>query len=140
MAHRQSAPAEFSARDRFTYKEWADGSDMVFLLTLTWAGRTFRLSRVDSEVPYVDQNNQVYYHQYEGVIEEPTTFESALSLFASTADDISFSFTARLPGVSVSQPCIHFSSSSGRYSPGTPVTPLPVSGGVRSAAGEVRSR
>ena len=70
------------------------GKAVHFLLDLTWAGRTFRLSSVDLVVESVETGEAL---AYDGLLEQTPAFSEALNLFGTSAEVYAVPVTAVLP-------------------------------------------
>lgn len=70
------------------------GQRVRYLLDLTWAGRTFRMSSEDVLVASTETGQE---YEYEGLLVDPPELEEALDLFSATAEVQSISLTFTLP-------------------------------------------
>jgi len=70
------------------------GAKVHYLLDLTWAGRTFHLSRSTIEVASTASGEVL---QYEGTLEDEIEWEEAIELFSDVAESVSFPFSVVLP-------------------------------------------
>lgn len=76
------------------------GNRVHFLLDLTWAGRTWHLSRSDVLVKSGVLGEDLH---YEGALIDEIEWEESIELFSDSADSLSFPFSAILSGVNVAE-------------------------------------